>query len=67
MPEICQNGVDVKYNVLVVQADVEWTADAVEHGVILMCPFYCFHYQVDMLSVHLSGISGDIWNGDNVY
>ena len=50
----------MKYNLLVVQAGVERTGEVVEHGDILMCPFYCFHYQVDMLSVHLSGISGDI-------
>ena len=40
----CPNGVDVKYNLLVVQAGVEWTPDVVEHCDVLVCSFYCIHH-----------------------
>ena len=35
--EVCQNGADVKYNLLVVQAGVEWTGVVVLCGDVLMC------------------------------
>ena len=60
MSEVCHSRAHVKYNLLVVQTGEEGTGDVVECGNVLMCPFYCVHYQVDMLSVHLSCISGDM-------
>ena len=58
------NGANVKYNLLVAQAAVQWMCEIVECCDILVCLFCCVHYYVDMLPVHLSGIPGDIWNGD---
>ena len=51
---------------MVAQAAVQGMCDAVECCDILVCLFCCVHNYVDMFSVHLGGISGDIKNRDHM-
>ena len=64
--EVCLSGANVKYDLLLAQAVIQWTCDVVECSDFLVCPFYCVHHYVDVLPVHLSGISGDIQNRDDM-
>ena len=66
IPEVCQDGANVEYNLLLSQAAVQGMCDVVECCDILMCLFCCAHYYIDVLPVHLGGISGDIQNRDDV-
>ena len=40
--------------------------NVVECSDILVCLFCCIHHYVDVLPVHLGGISGDIENRDDM-
>ena len=51
---------------MVAQAAVQGMCYVVECCDILGCLFCCTHYYVDVLPVHLGGISGDIENRDDV-
>ena len=60
IPEISQNGMNMKENLLIAYAGIYLTCDVEECGNIVMCPLSCFHDCVDVLSVDLCGIAGDI-------
>ena len=58
--EISQNGANVKENLLIVYAAIYRAFDVEECGDIIVCPFNCFHDCIDVLSVDLCDIPGDI-------
>ena len=60
IPDICQNGKNVKENLLLVYVGVYWTCDVEEGGDIIVCPLNHFHDCINVLSLDLHGISGDI-------
>ena len=60
IPEISQNGVNVKENLLIVYAGVYWTCDVEECDDIIVCPLNCLHECIVVLSVDLCGMSGDV-------
>ena len=58
--EICQNGVDVKEYLLIVYVGIYQTGDIEKCGDVIVCPLNCFHDCIDVLSVDLHGVSGDV-------
>ena len=60
IPEICLNGANVKEYLLIVYAGIYQVDDVEKCGDIIVCPLHCFHDCVDVLSVYLHGITGDV-------
>ena len=50
----------MKEYLLIVYVGIYQAGDVEEYGEIIMCPLNCFHDHIDVLSVDLCGISGDV-------
>ena len=50
----------MKYDLLIAQVGVQGMCDVVECGNVLVCTFHYIHHYVEVLPVHLSGISSDV-------
>ena len=56
----------MEYKLLIAQAAVWGVCDVVECSDILVCLFCYAHYYIDVLPVHMGGISGDVENRDDM-
>ena len=67
LPEISQNGANMKEYLLVVSMGVYWVHDVEKHGDIVVSPLNFLYNCTDVLPVDLYGISDDIQYQDDMY